>query len=136
MTKSVFIDGGFATALIQKKNTTQEDYSTIFYWNIIVSSFFFLLLQLCAPYIADFYHMPQLCPIMRVLSVVLIINGFTVVQTNILTKKLSFQLIAKIRLFAAFIAMSVAILAAYLGMGVWSLVLNSILLVLLLVDLL
>lgn len=123
----VFIDGGFATALIQKKNTTQEDYSTIFYWNIIVSSFFFLLLQLCAPYIADFYHMPQLCPIMRVLSVVLIINGFTVVQTNILTKKLSFQLIAKIRLFAAFIAMSVAILAAYLGMGVWSLVLNSIL---------
>lgn len=124
---NVFIDGGFGSALIQKKNPTQEDYSTIFYWNLFVSAIVFVILQFSAPYIADFYHMPKLCELLRVLSVVLIINGFTVVQTNILTKKLSFKLIAKIRLVAIFIAMVTSIIAAFYGMGVWSLVLKDIL---------
>lgn len=123
----VFIDGGFGSALIQKKNPTQEDYSTIFYWNLIVSAIVFLILQVTAPYIAAFYHLPKLCNLLRVLSVILIINGFTVVQTNILTKRLSFKLIAKIRVISTLIAMIVSIVAAYLGMGVWSLVLKDIL---------
>lgn len=123
----VFIDGGFGSALIQKKNPTQDDYSTIFYWNLFVSSIVFLLLQLTAPYIAAFYHMPKLCNLLRVLSIILIINGFTVVQTNILTKKLSFKLIAKIRLVSISIAVVASIVAAYWGMGVWSLVLKNIL---------
>lgn len=123
----VFIDGGFGAALIQKKKTTQEDYSTIFYWNLFVSLFFFLILQVASPFIADFYHMPKLCKLLRVLSIILLINGFTVVQTNILTKKLSFKMIAKIRLIAISMAMIVSIGAAYLGMGVWSLVIKDLL---------
>ena len=123
----VFIDGGFGSALIQKKKPTQEDYSTIFYWNLFVSLIVFLILQVASPSISDFYHMPKLCGLLRVLSIVLLINGFTVVQTNILTKKLSFKIIAKIRLIAISVAMIVSIVAAYLGMGVWSLVLKDIL---------
>lgn len=123
----VFIDGGFGSALIQKKHPTQDDYSTIFYWNLAVSTFLFCVMQVAAPWIGEFYHMPKLSNLLRVLSVVLIINGFTVVQTNILTKTLSFKLIAKIRLVATAIAMVVSILAAYQGFGVWSLVLKDVL---------
>lgn len=123
----VFIDGGFGSALIQKKKPTQDDYSTIFYWNLAISTLLFCVMQLAAPWIAEFYHMPKLCNLLRVLSIVLIINGFTVVQTNILTKNLSFKLIAKIRLVATAIAMIVSIFAAYKGLGVWSLVLKDIL---------
>lgn len=123
----VFIDGGFGSALIQKKKPTQDDYSTIFYWNLTISTLLFCVMQVVAPWIADFYHMPKLCNLLRVLSIVLIINGFTVIQTNILTKTLSFKLIAKIRLVATAIAMAVSIFAAYKGFGVWSLVLKDVL---------
>ena len=122
-----FIDGGFGAALIQKKDVTQEDYSTIFYWNLLVSSVLFVVLLLCAPWVANFYHMPLLKDVLRVMSVVLIINGFSVIQTTILTKQLSFKLIAKANLLATIISVAVAIAAAYMGLGVWSLVINNLL---------
>ena len=122
-----FIDGGFGAALIQKQNTTQADYSTIFYWNLFVSAFLFAILQIGAPWVAEFYHMPLLKDVLRVMSVVLLINGFSVIQTTILTKLLSFKLIAKVNLFSTFIGVVVSIIAAYMGMGVWSLVVNNLL---------
>ena len=53
---NTFIDGGFGAALIQKKEPTQEDYSTIFYWNILLSIILYILLYITAPLIAKFYH--------------------------------------------------------------------------------
>lgn len=123
----VFIDGGFGSALIQKKVATQEDYSTIFYWNLVVSIILFLGLLLCAPLVAEFYHMPALTNILRVTSVVLIINGFSVIQTTILTKELSFKLIAKINIISTFVGVVISIIAALLGLGVWSLVIKTLL---------
>lgn len=123
----VFIDGGFGSALIQKKGATQEDYSTIFYWNLVVSIILFLGLLLCAPLVAEFYHMPALTNILRVTSVVLIINGFSVIQTTILTKELSFKLIAKINIISTFVGVVISIIAALLGLGVWSLVIKTLL---------
>lgn len=122
-----FIDGGFGAALIQKQNATQADYSTIFYWNLFVSALLFGVLQICAPFIAEFYHMPLLKDVLRVMSVVLLINGFSVIQTTILTKQLSFKLIAKVNLVAALIGVMASIVAACMGMGVWSLVVNNLL---------
>lgn len=122
-----FIDGGFGSALIQKQNTTQADYSTIFYWNLLVSALLFAILQIGAPWVAEFYHMPILKDVLRVMSLVLLINGFSVIQTTILTKQLSFKLIAKVNLFSTLIGVSVSIIAAYMGMGVWSLVVNNLL---------
>ena len=123
----VFIDGGFGSALIQKKEVTQSDYSTIFYWNLIVAVLLFVVLCLGSPYVAEFYHMPILCDVLRATSLILIINGFSVIQTNILTKNLEFKLIAKINLISMTIGVAVAIVMAYMGFGVWSLVIKNLL---------
>ena len=119
---TAFIDGGFGAALIQKKEPTQTDYSTIFYWNLAVSLFFFAVILITAPYIAEFYHMPSLCNVLRGISFVLIINAFAVIQTNILTKRLAFKQLAKISLISTLVGVVVAVVTAYYGMGVWSLV--------------
>lgn len=123
----VFIDGGFGSALIQKKGATQEDFSTIFYWNLAVSSVLFVALQFLSPMLAGFYHLPALTNILRVTSIVLLINGFSVIQTTILTKELSFKLIAKINVFSTLIGVMISIGAAYIGFGVWSLVIKTLL---------
>lgn len=122
-----FIDGGFGSALIQKKDATQEDYSTIFYWNLFVAFILYAGLFFCSPAISRFYHMPVLSDVLRATSLVLIINGFSTIQTNILTKKLEFKLIAKINLIAMTIGVATAIVLAYRGWGVWSLVVKNLL---------
>ena len=60
-----FVNGGFASALIQKKAPSQEDYSTVFFWNIIVSIVFYIVLFIVAPYIASFYNIPLLSDVLR-----------------------------------------------------------------------
>lgn len=119
------IDGGFGAALIQKQETTQKDYSTIFYWNLFVSFLFFIIIMVLAPVIANFYHMPSLCEVLRGMSFVLLINGFLVIQTTILTKMLEFKSLAKINLIGTSAGVVISIIAAYLGMGVWSLVIKT-----------
>ena len=81
---NTFVDGGFAVALIQKKNPSQEDYSTIFYWNLLVSAILVAVLFVAAPSIARFYNMPLLEDILKVQSFILVINAFSIVQQNIL----------------------------------------------------
>ena len=68
---NTFIDGGFGSALIQKKEPTQEDYSTIFYWNLFFSAALYILLFLSAPCIAEFYNLPLLSSVLQVLGLVL-----------------------------------------------------------------
>lgn len=123
----VFIDGGFGAALIQKQNANKEDYSTIFYWNLFVAVVLFVVLFFASPSVAAFYNMPNLCDVLRVISIVLIINGFSVIQTTILTKQLKFKLIAKVNIIATIIGVIASIIAAVLGLGVWSLVIKVIL---------
>lgn len=122
-----FIDGGFGSALIQKKNPTQEDYSTIFFWNLFVAVFLFIGLFFASPLVARFYHMPILADILKATSLILVINSFAVIQTNILTKNLEFKLIAKINLIAMCVGVAVGICLAYKGWGVWSLVVKNLL---------
>ena len=68
-----FIDGGFGSALIQKKNPTQTDYSTIFFWNMGLSVVLYAVLYLSAPFIASFYDIPLLSDVLRVQGIVLFI---------------------------------------------------------------
>lgn len=119
------VDGGFGAALIQKEKPTQTDYSTIFYWNIILSFFLYISLYLIAPSISAFYKIPLLCNILRVQSIVLVMNAFSIVQRNLLKKQIAFKKNALINLIAIIISTSAAILAAYYGFGVWSLVIKS-----------
>ena len=122
----VFIDSGFLKALIQKQDRTDADYSTVFYFNIFISIVLYIILFFCAPLIAGFYDISLLSSLTRVLSVVLIINAFTVVQTAQLMIRVDFKTIAKINFWAALGSGIIGIVAAYMGMGVWALVIQSI----------
>lgn len=119
------IDGGFGSALIQKKNTTATDYSTVFYWNLLLSFILYAVLYLCAPAIAGFYNIPLLDNVLKVQGIVLIINALVLIQQNILKKQIAFKKIAKINLTAIVAGTGMGILLAFLGCGIWSLVVKS-----------
>ena len=117
-----FIDGGFGSALIQKKKPTQEDYSTIFYWNLGMALVLYVVLYLCAPAISRFFNTPLLCNVLRVQGLVLFIYAFNIVQRNLLKKKLNFKVLAIVTITTSIIALGVTIFMAYKGFGVWALV--------------
>ena len=121
-----FIDGGFGSALIQKKRPTQEDYSTIFWWNIGVAVVMYAILFFSAPAISRFYNIPLLCDVLRVQGVVLFIYAFNIIQKNQLRKKLNFKLLSIITIATSLIALGVTIFMAYNGYGVWALVAQNI----------
>lgn len=122
-----FVDGGFASALIQKKRPTQEDYSTIFFFNLGMSLLMYVILFVCAPAIARFYKMPILSSVLRVQGLVLIINAFSLIQSNQLRKQFKFKKIAVVTLITSIVSFSVTIIMAYKGFGVWSLVVMNLL---------
>jgi teichuronic acid exporter len=117
-----FINSGFGSALIRKKECTQVDYSTVFFFNLITGIFFFGLLFLLAPSISHFFDEPELKQIIQVLGIVLIIDSLTLIQQTILTKKIDFKLQARISIVASIGSGLLAIAMAYSGFGVWSLV--------------
>ncbi len=121
-----FIDGGFGSALIQKKQPTQEDYSTIFYWNLGMAALMYVVLYFSAPAIARFYDIELLCPVLRVQGLVLFIYAFNIVQRNQLRKNLNFKVLSIVTITTAIVALSVTIFMAYKGFGVWALVAQNI----------
>ena len=121
-----FIDSGFSTALIQKKNRSEIDFSTVFYFNIVVSILFYLILYFCSPLIADFYNQPKLVDLTKVLSLNIIISSFSIIQTTKFTINLDFKSITISNFIAVIISGSVGVTMAYVGFGVWALVWQSI----------
>ncbi len=117
-----FIESGFSTALIRKKDCTDNDYSTVFYFNIIVSVFFALILVFCAGYISAFFKEPELKALIQVLSLGLILNAFGIIQRTILTKNIDFKKQAKVSVLASIGSGAIAVAMAIVGYGVWSLV--------------
>lgn len=119
---STFIDGGFGSALIQKKRPSDEDYSTIFIWNIFLSILIYLILFVSAPGISVFFHTEILCGVLRVQSLVLIINASKIVQLNVLKKQLDFKKIAIVDVSVSIVSLGLTIVLAIHGAGVWALV--------------
>ncbi len=117
-----FIDGGFGAALIQKKRPTQEDYSTIFYWNLGMAVLMYAILFFSAPAIARFYNIPLLCSVLRVQGLVLFIYAFNIIQKNQLRKNLNFKILSIVTLVTSLISLGITIFLAYKGFGVWALV--------------
>ena len=87
----VFVDSGFANALIQKKDCNDADFSTVFFYNLGISVGLYILFFISAPFIASFYEMPLLTDVMRVLSLILIINALSIVHRTILVKSINFK---------------------------------------------
>lgn len=117
----VFIDSGFANALIQKQACTQNDYCTVFFYNIILSVSLYILFFIGAPFIAAFYDNELLTSTMRVLSCILIINALSIVQKTQLIKEVDFRSQTKVSLTSAVISGVIGIALAYKGFGVWAL---------------
>ncbi len=117
-----FIDGGFGSALIQKKRPTQEDYSTIFWWNLGMAALMYAILFISAPVIARFYNTPILCVVLRVQGIVLFTHALNLIQQNKLKKKLNFKLLSIVSIVITVINLVITIILAYKGFGVWALV--------------
>lgn len=122
-----FIDSGFSNALIRKPNRTELDNSTAFYFNICVGFFSYLSLYIIAPYIAEFYNTPILVPITRIMGLNLLFNSLCVVQQALLTVRIDFKTQAKISLSASIVSGFSGIAFAYMGYGLWALVIQSVL---------
>ena len=123
---NTFIDSGFSNALIRKPEISDEDYSTAFYFNIIVGFVCYALMFVCSPLIAAFFEMPILSSIVKVYSVTLFINSLTSVQYAKLNRELNFKLQAKISFVSALSTGLIGVCLAYLGFGVWALVWQAI----------
>jgi len=119
---NVFIDSGFGSALIQKKDAGQRDFSTIFYLNFGISTLLYTLLFVSAPAIAEFYHTPILVELLRVEGLVLFGNALGMIQATILRKQMDFKRLALANLSGNISGSVFAVVAAFCGLGVWSLV--------------
>lgn len=122
-----FIDSGFSNALIQKKDRTEVDFSTVFYFNIVISLVVYLILFFSAPYIAIFYKEPQLDIITKWTGLNIIISAFSIVQRAKLTIDVDFKNQAKASFIAVLTSGIIGILLAYKGYGVWALVIQTLL---------
>lgn len=118
----VFVSSGFSSALIQKKDATDEDFSTIFYCSLAVSILTYIVLYLVAPFIANFYNMPELTLVVRVFSVKLIISAYNSVQHAYVSRNMIFKRFFFSTLFGTLLSGIVGIILAYKGFGVWALV--------------
>lgn len=123
---NVFVDSGFGNALIQKKDADDLDFSTVFYFNIAVCLLLYAGVFLAAPWIARFYNDLALTPVVRVLSLTLIISGVKNVQQAYVSRTMQFKRFFFATLGGTIGAAVIGIAMAYFGFGVWALVAQQI----------
>jgi O-antigen/teichoic acid export membrane protein len=116
------VDSGFGSALIQRKEATGADECSVFYFNVSIAAVLVVILYMAAPWIAVFYKQPQLTHLLRALSVVLVINSVSVVQNSLMVRRLDFKRQAVVAASSMMVSGIVAVLLAWRGYGVWSLV--------------
>lgn len=119
---NAIVDSGFTNALIRKQDATDTDYSTVFYTNLVLSFFLAVILFCCAKPIAVFFERPELVSLTRVMSSVVVINAFAIVQRVRTTKAIDFKTQTKITLISSIGSGAIGIAMAYMGYGVWALV--------------
>lgn len=119
------IDSGFAASLIQKKNVQPIDYDSVFYFNIVTSALLYGVLFVLAPHIAEFYHEPQLCTVLRVIAISILLMAVNAVQLSVMTKEMRFNLSFRLNLVKCISQPCIGIPMAYCGYGVWALVVSE-----------
>jgi teichuronic acid exporter len=121
-----FLNSGFGSALIQKRNPTQIDICSVFYFNIIIGIFIVALLFFTAPWIAAFYKQQILSPLLRSMSLILLINSFGLIQITMITKNINFKVLTKVNIVSTLVSGLIGIILAINDYGVWSLVVQQI----------
>lgn len=123
---NVFVQSGFNTALIQKKDSTEKDFSSVFYLSMLVAIALYTILYFLSPTISKFYKIDQLVPVIRVLSITLFLGAYNSIQNAIIAKTMQFKKL----FFSSFISVIISgifgVILAYLGFGVWALVAQQI----------
>lgn len=122
MLSNVLIEGGFAKALIQKKNCSDIDYSTAFLCNVGISLIIYVILFLSAPFVADFYEEPQLSILLRILAINFVLGALNIVQRAKIMAAVDFKSLAQINVVSTILGGGIGIAMAYNDWGVWSLV--------------
>lgn len=124
---NVIIDGGLNTALIQKKDADQTDFSTIFWFCLFVAFLLYGFLYLTSPLISQFYNNDVLTPTLRVLGISIFFNSFNSVQRAYVSRHMLFRKLFYVNSIALLLSGGLGILMAYKGFGVWALVGQSLL---------
>lgn len=119
---NTFLNSGISAALIQKKDASQEDFSTGFFTNVIIGITLYTILYFAAPLIADYYRQPLLIKITRIITISLLINSLCIVQNARLSINLDFKAKAYISLITQLLSGGLGIAMAYMGFGVWALI--------------
>ena len=118
----VFADSGMGNALIQKKDTDDLDYSSVFFFNLGFSLLHYAVLFLAAPAISRLYQEPSYVPILRVLGLLVVVSGLFNVQQAYVAKTLQFKRFFFATLGGTLFSAALSISMAYLGFGIWALV--------------
>jgi len=117
----IFIESGLGNALIQKKDADDLDFSSVFYFNCVVCTLMYLLMFFAAPFISAFYEAPELTPVIRLMSLVLIVSGMKNVQQAYVSRNMMFKRFFFSTLIGTVVAAVVGITMAVCGMGLWAL---------------
>lgn len=119
---TVFIQAGLSTAIVQKKEVTQLQLSSVFYYSFSFAIFLYFILYICAPIISDFYKIEALCGYMRVLALVLIFGSFNAIQNALVAKRMLWKQQCLCNIISVFISGAVGILFAYYNWGSWAII--------------
>lgn len=122
---NVFVQSGFNTALIQKKDVDELDFSSVLYLSLLVATILYIVMYFVAPFIAGFYNEPLLVPVLRVLSITLFIGAFNSIQNAFVAKYMLFKKLFASSMGAVIVSGIIGIIAAYSGFGVWALVVQQ-----------
>ncbi len=123
----IFIDCGFGTALVQKKNADEIDYNTIFWTQFVFSIVVYLIVFALAPWFATLFHTPRLSPVVRVLGLGMILGTIGGIQGVIVTRKMAFKTYFYATMIGSIVSGGIGIFMAYHGWGVWALVAQNLL---------
>lgn len=122
---SIFINTGFNSAVIQKKDASRRDYSTALLLNLLIGITLYLLLFLSAPAISSFYHQPKLVATLRVLGLILPLGSISSIQSAIATREMLFRKLLICNIIGSVVSGIAGIIAAVCGLGCWALIIQQ-----------
>lgn len=122
---TIFIDFGFSSVLIQKTNVSKEDINTVFVCNYCIGITLYLIFFFSAPIISAFYDEPRLIILTRIVAISFLITPLNAGRSALISREMNFKLGTKISIVSLIISSTIAIVCALNGLGVWSIVMQS-----------
>lgn len=121
----VLVDSEMGGALLRKKEVSNADYSTLFVYNLIVSIILYLILYFFAPVLASFYEKPVLIPVVRILSITVLLHSLRIVQRIKLLRQLNFKILALVSVVSGLLSLFIAIWMGVQGYGFWAIIIQQ-----------